>query len=94
MNHKNLQYQVLRHICNHICLYLNKHNVEINKLKEEIDNTKNLYLKAKLKDIVTIYEDYQEKINGNYLDDADLLTILAEKIEETNMFKDSLIYMQ
>lgn len=80
-------------ICLNEISELKKHNISVDRLKEEINKAQNKYLKAKLKDIETIYENFEEQISGKYIDDTDLLSILAQKIEQTNMFKDSIIYI-
>ena len=80
-------------ICINVINELKKHNITINNLKEEYGKTENTYLQTKLKDIITVYENFQNEIDGKYIDDTDLLTILAEKIDQTEMFKDSLIYI-
>lgn len=80
-------------ICLNAISEFKKHNITIQALKDEIANTQNQYLKAKVKDITTVYECFEKQIEGKYIDDTDLLTILAEKIEQTDMFKDSLIYI-
>ena len=80
-------------ICINVINELKKHNITINNLKEEYGKTENTYLQTKIKDIITVYENFQNEIDGKYIDDTDLLTILAEKIDQTEMFKDSLIYI-
>ena len=40
---------------------LKKHGVSLAVLKQQIENTQNQYLKAKLQDICVIYEQYDEK---------------------------------
>ena len=80
-------------ICLNAISEFKKHGISVERLNEEIKTSKNAYLQAKLQDITTIYESFQNQINGKYIDDTDLLTILAEKIEQTDMFKNSLIYI-
>ena len=80
-------------VCLNAISEFKKHGISVETLNKEIYNTQNRYLQAKLKDITTIYKKFEEQIIGKYIDDTDLLTILAEKLEETDMFKDSLIYI-
>lgn len=80
-------------ICLNAISEFKKHDISVAKLKDEISNTENTYLQTKLRDITTIYENFQNQIMGKYIDDTDLLTLLSEKIEQTEMFKDSLIYI-
>lgn len=72
---------------------LKKHNINIDMLKDQAENTENQYLKLKLQDIITIYTRYQENIVDNYIDEDDILTLLADKISSSNMFDDSIIYI-
>ena len=70
-----------------------KHGIKIEQLKNEIEKQEDVYLKNKLKDICAIYENFETQINGKYIDETDLLTILAENIDKTSMFENSIIYI-
>ena len=70
-----------------------KHGIKIEKLKEENEKIRNKYLKNKLNDMILIYEEFQKKIENKYLDETDLLTILAENIDKSNLMKNSEIYI-
>ena len=70
-----------------------KHGVTIDNLKEEINNTDDTYLKTKLSDMSLVYEKFEEKIINNYIDETDLLDILANSLQETKLVKDSVIYI-
>ena len=70
-----------------------KHNVTIEDLKEETTKTEDEYLKNKLKDMLFIYEKFEEKIQDNYIEETDLLTILAENLDKVDLVKDSIIYI-
>ena len=70
-----------------------KHGVTIDSLKQEINNTEDTYLKTKLYDMSLIYEKFEEKIINNYIDETDLLDILANSLQETDLVKDSIIYI-
>ena len=70
-----------------------KHGITVEKLKEQIEKTENPYLKTKLQDIAIIYEQYDAKIQANYIDEADELTILAQNIEKIEWIKNSVIYI-
>ena len=72
---------------------LKKHGIKLEQLKQEIEKQQDNYLKNKLQDIYNIYEKFEKHINGKYIDETDLLSILAEKIDQTDMFKDSIIYI-
>ena len=80
-------------ICLNAISEFKKHGISIDSLNNEIETSNNRYLKAKLQDITNIYECFQNQISDKYIDDTDLLTILAEKIKQTDMFKNSLIYI-
>lgn len=50
-------------------------------------------MKSKLEDIQIMYEKYQEMIEKNYIDEDDVLTILCDKLDESNFLKDTIIYI-
>ncbi len=74
---------------------LKKHGVtleNLQNLKEQIAQT-DKYLESKLNDIYTVYSKFQEKITNNYIDENDSLSILEQQLDETDMFKDTEIYI-
>ena len=70
-----------------------KHGVSPQDLKQEIDKTDDQYLKTKLNDMFLIYSNFEQKLQGEYIEDTYLLTILINIIEDTDIVKDSLIYI-
>lgn len=70
-----------------------KHGITIESLKEEEKNTEDNYLKSKLSDVILIYEKFEEQIKNKYIEDTDLLNILSQNLEQTNIIKDSIIYL-
>ena len=70
-----------------------KHGISIEQLSEEIDKQDDIYLKNKLKDLSVVYNGFEEQLSGKYIDETDLLTILAENMENTDMFKEAVIYI-
>lgn len=72
---------------------LKKHMVTTDILENITSQTKNQYIKAKLEDIHTLYNAYEEKIKESYIDEDDVLTLLSSKLEDNNMFKDTIIYI-
>ena len=70
-----------------------KHGVTIEDLQKEKNEVEDSYLKAKLADMVLVYEKFEEYISGKYIEDTDLLTILANNIDDTDIIKDSIIYL-
>ena len=54
-----------------------KHGVTVDDLKNEINNTKDTYLKSKLLDMSLLYQKLEEKIKENYIEETDLLTMIA-----------------
>ena len=80
-------------ICMRIISELKKHAVTIEDLKKVQEKIENKYLKNKLKDIILIYEKFENKIENNYIDETDLLTILAENIDKIDLLKNSEVYI-
>ena len=70
-----------------------KHGVLTEKLQEEIDKTDDEYLKTKLNDMFLIYQNFEQKLQGEYIEDTDLLTMLSDNLENTDIIRDSLIYI-
>lgn len=70
-----------------------KHRVSLKMLEETMKNIEDKYLLTKLKDVQLIYNLYEESLKDKYTDEDDILTILADKIEKSDMFKDSIIYI-
>ena len=70
-----------------------KHGIKPEQLKEQIEKQTDIYLKNKLQDMYTIYSNFEQQISGKYIDETALLTILAENIDKTNMFKDNIFYI-
>ncbi|MBO5478279.1 MAG: helicase-exonuclease AddAB subunit AddB [Clostridia bacterium] len=72
---------------------LKKHMITKEMLNDVISKTENQYMKAKLEDIDILYENYEEKIQNSYIDEDDVLTILSQKLEESDLFNDTIIYI-
>ncbi len=88
-------------LCMNIITEFKKHGILIEDIKNEInryndenkENIKNEYLKTKLLDVLVIYENFEKNIQEKYIDESDSLSILAKKIEDTNIIKDSYVYI-
>ena len=70
-----------------------KNKILIKDLKNELENITDEYLKIKLKDMILIYEKFESNILNKYIDETDLLTKLENNIEKTDMFNNSIIYI-
>lgn len=70
-----------------------KHNIKPENIENAINTIQDKYLELKLNDIKTILNKYQEKIQENYIDEADALSILAKNIECVSFFNDAIIYI-
>lgn len=69
-----------------------KHGITVQDLQQEAKKVEDTYLKTKLQDIIIIYQKFQERIEEKYIEETDLLTILANHIEETDLLQNSIIY--
>lgn len=78
-------------IVNRMFTELKKHGISVRDL--ETANIEDAYTSLKLKDITLLYEKYEEKLINNFIDENDSLSILADKLSKTDMFKDSIIYI-
>ena len=70
-----------------------KHGISVEQLKQETEKQEDIYLKNKLQDMCTIYENFEQQLSGKYIDETDLLTILAENVDNTTLFRDSIVYI-
>lgn len=70
-----------------------KHGILVENLKEEMEKVDDKYLKTKIQDMAKIYEIYENQLKGKYIDETDVLTILAENIDKVDTFKDSYIFI-
>ena len=70
-----------------------QHGITNEQLQKEMQNTEDQYLKTKLEDMNLIYKSFEEQIKDKYIDETDLLTVLAESIEKTEMFKNTVFYI-
>lgn len=78
-------------IVNRMFTEFKKHGISVNDL--ETANIEDAYTSLKLKDITLLYEKYEEKLANNFIDENDSLTVLANNLSKTDMFKDSIIYI-
>ena len=78
-------------IVNRLFTEFKKHNIS----KSDLKNAEILdpYIKYKLNDIVILYEKYEERIKNNYIDENDSLNIVVDYIDKTDMFDNSIIYI-
>ena len=70
-----------------------QHGITTETLENEINQTEEKYLKCKLEDMNLIYKSFEEQIQGKYIDETDLLSLLAENLDKTDMFKDTIFYI-
>ena len=70
-----------------------KHRIDIENLKKEANTTTDMYLKLKLNDMITMYEEFEKSIQDKFLDENDVLDILNTQILESNQFKNTIIYI-
>ena len=70
-----------------------KHGITLETLNTEIETIEDKYLKTKLEDIQCIYQNYEEQISQNYIEETDLLDFLAKNIEDLSWIKNSIIYI-
>lgn len=78
-------------IVNRMFTEFKKHGISVNDL--EVANIEDSYTSLKLKDITLLYKKYEEKLESNFIDENDSLSILADNLSKTDMFNDSIIYI-
>ena len=70
-----------------------KHCISTQKLEEVSQKLEDTYLQAKVKDLTTVYEEYQNYLQEGYIDENDTLDKLVQNIEKSQQFVDTLIYI-
>lgn len=70
-----------------------KHGISVKNLQNITENTKDMYLKLKMQDMQAIYDIYEQSLKNNYIDENDILTILAEKLVKSNLFDGTTIIL-
>lgn len=79
-------------ICTQITEF-KKHGITVDILKDTIENIDDEYLKIKLKDMLKVYEKYNEEIEDKYMDENDNLSILISELEDTDEYKNCDFYI-
>ncbi|MBQ3414765.1 MAG: exodeoxyribonuclease V subunit gamma [Clostridia bacterium] len=70
-----------------------KHGITYEDLDNEIENLNDEYLKTKLNDINLVFKEFEKRIEDSYIEETDLLNLLLNAIEESNLVKESVIYI-
>ncbi len=70
-----------------------KYMISPEDLKELSQNTDSEILRLKLRDLLRIYAEYEKEISELYADTDDVLTILAKRLNENNIYKNKHIFM-
>ncbi len=72
---------------------LKTHSIRVQDIEKVINKEEDIYLKSKLQDISCIYKKFEDRIENKFLDENDSLTILANQLPFTNMFENTIIYI-
>ena len=70
-----------------------KHGITVPMLKETMKSTDDAYLRAKLLDMLTIYEEYDNQVSNSYMDENDHLSVLIQELENVSDFQNCDIYI-
>ena len=70
-----------------------KHGIKPEQMQEEIEKIEDEYLKTKLNDMYIIYKNFEQKLENQYIEDTDILTMLSYNLENTDIIKNSIIYI-
>ena len=70
-----------------------KHQISIDMINNQLETMQDELLKAKLNDMKLIYESFENALVNRFLDDSDLLTYLQDNIENSEIAKDAIIYI-
>ena len=70
-----------------------KYNISEEILKEKELEIENKDLKEKISDLASIYETFNESLHKGYIDSEDILSILAKKLKECDLYNDAEIWV-
>lgn len=70
-----------------------KYNISEEILKEKELEIENKDLKEKISDLASIYETFNESLHKGYIDSEDILSILAKKLKECDLYDDAEIWV-
>ena len=70
-----------------------KHGISIEVIQKVLEKVEEPYLKAKLTDMLLLYQKWEEKIEKQYIDENDMLSILEEQLQLTTEFQDAYFYL-
>ena len=70
-----------------------KYNISEEILKEKEAQIGSKELKEKINDLASIYETFNENLHKGYIDSDDILTILAKKLRECELYKNAEIWI-
>lgn len=79
-------------ILNQILTELKKHNIGQKELEKAINTIEDNYTKKKLEDILLLQKVFEESIPQNYIENSDKLNKLAQRLEQSKLFDDSIMY--
>ena len=63
------------------------------KVKEQLQHENDQSLKDKMHDLEIIYEEFEKALFGKFIDSEDYLTLLAQKISQSNYLKKAEVYI-
>lgn len=70
-----------------------KHSITKENLDEVIEKTDDNLLKLKLSDLSCILDKYNTRISTSFIDESDVLDILIDDLDSTDMFDNTYIYI-
>lgn len=70
------------------------YNISPNEILEKIKDENEVLLELKLRDLDKIYNEYENFLSSEYLDQEDKIKILFESMNEDTFLKDSYVFME
>ena len=85
--------QGFNEIISEIISEFKKYNVNIENLKDISEKVNDSELIQKIKELTIIYEAFNSKMYESYIDGDDELTLLSEKLSESDIYKDAEVWI-
>lgn len=80
-------------LINELISEIKQYNISCQDLKDLIEKDNQIILNKKISDICKIYEEFNAYLKDKYNDSEDFINMLIEKIIETSLFENSIVWI-
>ncbi|MDR3242493.1 MAG: hypothetical protein LBT34_01005, partial [Clostridiales Family XIII bacterium] len=84
---------VFAEMMNDLIAEMKMYNTTADEIRQAAEESDDAVLKAKLSDICAVFQNYEDRIRGKYIDTEDFLSLFMSKIRESDILRESEIWM-